>query len=97
MANFQPLFHYSSPSADNFLQPFVSDNMVLAAGKYLISEAVPNKNFEVVKTILEAISSAIKAPVSGSVDTKRLALVVVRTISRVHFEVSFRSYSLPFP
>ena len=62
--------------------------MVLAAGKYLISEEIPNKNFEIVKMILESISCAIKAPVSGSVDTKRLALVVVRTISRMHFEVS---------
>ena len=62
--------------------------MVLAAGKFLISEEVQNKKFEVVKTILEAITGAIKAPVSGSVDTKRLALVVVRTLSRVHFEVN---------
>lgn len=72
---------------DECLQPFVSDNMVLAAGKYLISEEI-KKNFEVVKVVLESISGAIKAPVSGSVDTKRLALVVVRTISRMHFEVS---------
>jgi len=69
--------------------------MVLAAGKYLISEEIPNKNFEIVKTILESISSAIKAPVSGSVDTKRLALVVVRTISRMHFEVSLSELFLP--
>lgn len=62
--------------------------MVLAAGKFLISEETQNKKFEVVKVILEAIAGAIKAPASGSVDTKRLALVVVRTISRVHFEVS---------
>ncbi|KAI5807467.1 armadillo-type protein [Peziza echinospora] len=67
--------------------PFVSDNSVLAAGKYLISEDIPNKNFEVVKVIVEAIAGAIKAPVSGSVDTKRLALVVVRTVSRMHFEL----------
>lgn len=62
--------------------------MVLAAGKFLVSEETQNKKFEVVKVILEAIAGAIKAPASGSVDTKRLALVVVRTISRVHFEVS---------
>ena len=82
-------------SADEYLQPFVSDNMVLAAGKYLISEEIPNKSFEVLKTILESISSAVKTPVSGSVDTKRLALVVVRTISRMHFEVSLFPISGP--
>lgn len=69
--------------------------MVLGAGKYLISEDIPNKNYEVVKNILEAISGAIKAPVSGSVDTKRLALVVVRTISRVQFEVSLPESFIP--
>lgn len=62
--------------------------MVLAAGKFLISDEVQNKKYEVTKMILEAIAGAIKAPASGSVDTKRLALVVVRTTSRVHFEVS---------
>ena len=67
--------------------------MVLAAGKFLISEEVQNKKFEIVKVILEAVAGAIKAPTSGSVDTKRLALVVVRTISRVHFEVSLSESS----
>jgi hypothetical protein len=67
--------------------PYVSDNCTLAAGKYLLSEHT-NKNFETVKGLLEALTAAIKGPVSGSMDTKRLALVVVRTVSRTHEEVS---------
>ena len=69
------------------IQPFVSGNCVLAAGKYLISEEMGGKGFEVVKVILEAVAGAIRGPGSGSVDTRRLALVVVRTVSRLHFEV----------
>ncbi|KAL7269761.1 translational activator of GCN4 [Rhizina undulata] len=66
--------------------PFVSDNSVLAVGKYLLSDAT-NKNYETVKGLLESLTQAIKAPVSGSTDTKRLALVVIRTVSRVHFDL----------
>lgn len=48
-----------------------------------------SKSFETAKGILESLSNAIKAPASGSTDTKRLALVVIRTISRLHYEVSY--------
>ncbi|KAI5851570.1 armadillo-type protein, partial [Morchella snyderi] len=66
--------------------PFVSDNCVLAAGKYLLSEHT-SKSYETVKTLLEALTQAIKAPTSGSIDSKRLALVVLRTVSRTHFDL----------
>lgn len=68
------------------LQPFISDNCVLAAGKFLLSDKI-TKGFETTKNVLEALAVAIKAPASGSSDTKRLALVVVRTVSREHSEV----------
>jgi hypothetical protein len=64
----------------------VSDNCTLAAGKYLLSEHT-TRSFETDKSILEALAQAIKGPVSASVDTKRLALVVVRTLARTHEEV----------
>lgn len=59
---------------------------MLAAGKYLLSQDI-GKNFETTKGLLEALAGAIRGPISGSMDTKRLALVVVRTVSRLHFEV----------
>ncbi|TGZ81351.1 ARM repeat-containing protein [Ascodesmis nigricans] len=67
--------------------PFVSDNCVLAAGKYLLSETL-TKSFESTKTVLEALASATKSPASGSTDTKRLSLVVIRTVSREHSELT---------
>ncbi|KAI5776643.1 armadillo-type protein [Geopyxis carbonaria] len=66
--------------------PFVSDNCVLAAGKYLMSEKI-SKGFETVKGIFESLTQAIKTPASGSSDTKRLALVVIRTTGRQHPEL----------
>lgn len=65
----------------------------MAAGKYLLSEHT-SKNFETVKSILEALTQAVKGPVSSSVDTKRLALVVIRTLSRTHEEVKFPTNSI---
>lgn len=65
--------------------PFVSDSCVLASGKYLLSEPHP-KPFESTKAIFEALATAIKAPASGSNDTRRLALMVVRTIARLHYD-----------
>ncbi|KGQ00757.1 hypothetical protein PAAG_12568 [Paracoccidioides lutzii Pb01] len=64
--------------------PFISDNSVLAAGKYLLSEDI-TRNFEIDKPLIEALSPAIKP--GGPTDTRRLALVVVRTISRLHPEL----------
>ena len=60
-------------------QPFAADNCVLAAGKYLLTES-SNKNFEATKPIIEALAQVI--PPGGPVDTRRLALVVIRTVSR---------------
>ncbi|EME80931.1 uncharacterized protein MYCFIDRAFT_155190 [Pseudocercospora fijiensis CIRAD86] len=65
-------------------QPFISDNAVLAAGKYLLTE-MGNKTFEGTKPIIEALASVL--PVGKPVDTRRLALVVIRTVSRSNNEL----------
>lgn len=62
-------------------QPFISDNSVLAAGKYLLSEK-SNKSFDHTKPIFEALAPVIEP--GHPVDTRRLALVVLRTVSRQH-------------
>lgn len=67
----------------NLLQPYVSDNSVLAAGKYILAES-ENKNFESTKTVFDSLASVI--PSGHPADTRRLALVVLRTISRLHSE-----------
>jgi len=62
-------------------QPFISENAILAAGKYLLTPS-SSKDFETVKPIFEALAPVI-AP-GNPVDARRLALVVVRTVSRQH-------------
>ncbi|KAL4880474.1 armadillo-type protein [Aspergillus karnatakaensis] len=64
--------------------PFISDNSVLAAGKYLLLEE--QHSFETNKAIFEALAPCIQ-PGTPS-DTRRLALVVIRTVSRNHPELT---------
>ncbi|KAL9028966.1 MAG: hypothetical protein Q9196_002741 [Gyalolechia fulgens] len=59
----------------------IADNSVLAAGKYLLSTA-DNGSSEKTAPIFEALASAISP--GNPVDTRRLSLVVVRTVSRTH-------------
>lgn len=63
----------------------MSDNSALAAGKYLLSND-GNHAFETSKSIFEALATAIQA--GSPSDTRRLSLVVVRTISRLHPELT---------
>lgn len=66
------------------VQTFFSDNCVLAAGKYLLT---PKKSSELEssKAIIEALAAAI-AP-GGQIDTRRLSLVVIRTVSRTDYDL----------
>ncbi|EMC96009.1 hypothetical protein BAUCODRAFT_24971 [Baudoinia panamericana UAMH 10762] len=65
-------------------EPFIADNCVLATGKYLLAEA-GSKSYEHTKPLFEALAQVL--PPGGPVDTRRLALVVIRTISREHNEL----------
>ncbi|THW18852.1 translational activator [Aureobasidium pullulans] len=60
-------------------QPAIADNCVLASGKYLLTPT-SDTSFEPVKQIMEALAAA--AAPGKPVDTRRLALVVLRTVSR---------------
>ncbi|PPJ53845.1 hypothetical protein CBER1_03251 [Cercospora berteroae] len=63
----------------NHPQPFISDNAILAAGKYLLT-STSNKSFEATKPLIQALADAL--PLGKPVDTRRLTLVVIRTIAR---------------
>ena len=57
----------------------IADNAVLAAGKYLLSPRT-HKSFDHTKPLFEALAPVV---VPGNpVDTRRLSLVVVRTVAR---------------
>lgn len=66
-------------------QTFIADNMVLATGKYLLTET-GSKSFDAIKPLLEALAEALQP--GKPVDTKRLTLVVLRTVSRDNNELT---------
>ncbi|KAF5004352.1 hypothetical protein FDECE_9156 [Fusarium decemcellulare] len=62
---------------------FVADNCILATGKYLLSDSP--KTFETTKGLFEALASIIQP--GNATDSRRLALVVIRTVSRNDMEM----------
>ena len=62
--------------------PFISENCVLAGGKYLLIDENNPRKAESSTSIISALSNAIQ-PGNPS-DTRRLALVVIRTVNRTH-------------
>lgn len=85
MENFGDETHSAICQGVSHQDTFIADNSVLAAGKYLLVED-GHRNFETNKTVFEALASCIK-PGTPS-DTRRLALVVIRTVSRLHPELT---------
>ncbi|KAF6793032.1 translational activator GCN1 [Colletotrichum sojae] len=63
--------------------PYIADNLILATGKYLLSDS--SKTFDSNKKIFETLASVIQP--GSSVDSRRLALVIVRTMSRVNMDI----------
>ncbi|KAL6866280.1 translational activator of GCN4 [Amphichorda felina] len=63
--------------------PFIADNFILATGKLLLSS--PPKSFDSGKSIFSALASVIEP--GNATDSRRLALVVVRTISRTDMDL----------
>ncbi|KAI1770616.1 translational activator GCN1 [Hypoxylon cercidicola] len=62
---------------------FVADNSILATGKYLLTDSP--KSFESTKPIFSTLATII-GPGNPS-DSRRLALVIVRTVSRANLEM----------
>jgi hypothetical protein len=75
---------YGQLKHSDMFQPFISDNCVLAAGKYLLSET-RSSDFEATKPLFETLANLVQP--GNPVDTRRLALVVVRTVCRHHMEL----------
>lgn len=59
----------------------ISDNYVLASGKYLLSD-VRSSDFETLKLIFETLANLLRP--GNSADKRRLSLVVIRTVCRHH-------------
>ncbi|KZF21445.1 translational activator [Xylona heveae TC161] len=63
---------------------YITEGCILAAGKYLLSES-GDKSFETTKSIFEVLAPIIKP--GSPADARRLALVVLRTVSRMDNEL----------
>ena len=59
----------------------ISENSVIGAGKYLLTES-SNRSYEVTKGILESLVPVMQP--GSPIDARRLALVVIRTVSTLH-------------
>ncbi|KAI9810694.1 MAG: translational activator of GCN4 [Phylliscum demangeonii] len=70
---------------------FVSENSILAAGKYLLTNP-ESKAFETTKAIMESLAEVLSP--GSPADARRLALVVIRTVSRLHPELTKAHLSL---
>ncbi|KAF3063949.1 Translational activator GCN1 [Daldinia childiae] len=62
---------------------FIADNSILATGKYLLTDSP--KSFESTKPIFSTLATII-GPGNPS-DSRRLALVIVRTVSRANLDI----------
>ncbi|MCJ1358053.1 MAG: translational activator of GCN4 [Icmadophila ericetorum] len=75
---------------------FVTDNCVLAAGKYLLhAHEHLSANLETSKRIFGTLANVIQP--GQSIDSRRLALVVIRTVSRQHHKIVEPNLSLLAP
>ncbi|ORY56414.1 armadillo-type protein [Pseudomassariella vexata] len=71
---------------------FVADNAILATGKYLLSTT---PSFEQAKPIFSTLASIIAPGNPG--DSRRLALVIIRTVSRANMDLVRPHLSLLVP
>lgn len=68
-----------------------SENAILAAGKYLLSEEELSEGDEArVESFMRELSAAMVKSVTRSTETRRLSLVVVRTLGRLKYEETIR-------
>lgn len=87
--------------------PYISDNAVVAVGKLLLlqgetqspqqsSDMKAEKPFEIpeesVTTLIEQLSKSTIQPNSNSSDTRRLSLVVIRTVARFKYEGTIKPH-----
>ncbi|PHH91372.1 hypothetical protein CDD83_733 [Cordyceps sp. RAO-2017] len=62
---------------------YISDNFILATGKVLLSS--PPKSFDSTKRIFETLATIIEP--GNPTDSRRLALVIARTLSRINMDM----------
>ncbi|VEU21456.1 DEKNAAC102327 [Brettanomyces naardenensis] len=75
--------------------PYVSDNATIASGKLLLSlrnsDAAEDYASDL-NNVIEQLCVCIQKPNSASMDTRRLALVVIRTVCRFRYDSTIKPY-----
>ncbi|EPY51785.1 translation elongation regulator Gcn1 [Schizosaccharomyces cryophilus OY26] len=66
-------------------ETYITENAVLAAGKALLAD-VP-QNFNESKVLFEALRISLEVSPSGSQDSKRLSLVIIRILSKEKYDI----------
>lgn len=76
----------------NSKNSYVSDNSTIAIGKLLLSlDKVESIEDESITNLINQLCVSMNNPISNSTDTRRLSLVVVRTICRYQYDLTIRS------
>lgn len=63
-----------------------SENSIMAAGKYLLSDEVLAEDEEITGSLIKELSVAMGKSASRSTETRRLSLVAVRTLARLQYD-----------
>ncbi|CUM67010.1 uncharacterized protein PRCAT00004698001 [Priceomyces carsonii] len=74
---------------------YISDNAILAIGKLILSPEKENplwSNQDVLEKLMNQLSISALDPNSNSPDTRRLSLVVIRTVARFKFEAAIKPF-----
>ncbi|KAL6833031.1 armadillo-type protein [Trichoderma camerunense] len=74
-------------------RPYIADNFILATGKLLLSS--PPKSFDDIKQIFDTLAVIIQP--GNATDSRRLALVIIRTLSRKNADLVRPHVSLLAP
>ncbi|KAK0766272.1 hypothetical protein N5P37_001164 [Trichoderma harzianum] len=74
-------------------RPYIADNFILATGKLLLSS--PPKSFDDIKQIFDTLAVVIQP--GNATDSRRLALVIIRTLSRKNADLVRPHVSLLAP
>ena len=64
----------------------MSQNGLLAIGKIMTNNAI-KKDAHFAQSVFSVLREIIRQPPSGSTDSQRLSLVVIRTVSRKNYDV----------
>ena len=78
--------------ATNSKEPYITDNSILAMGKLFLSlDKLEEPDNVAITSLMRQLCISMTNPASNSPDTRRLALVVMRTICRYQYDITIKA------